>query len=90
MSLGPVTWLILSEIFPLGIRGRAMGIATFVNWVCNYLVSLTFLTLLESLGSSATFWLYGAVCIGGLWFVFKQVPETKGKTFEEIQNFWKK
>ncbi len=90
VSLGPVAWLIISEVYPLGIRGRAMGIATFSNWVCNYFVSLTFLTLIQVLGTTGTFWLYAIICILGLWFVIKLVPETKGKTFEEIQAFWKK
>lgn len=89
ISLGPVAWLIISEVYPLGIRGRAMGIATFSNWVCNYFVSLTFLTLLQELGTAGTFWLYAIICFLGLWFVIKLVPETKGKTFEQIQNFWK-
>lgn len=89
VSLGPVAWLMISEIYPLGIRGRAMGIATFSNWVCNYFVSLTFLTLIQELGSAGTFWLYAIICFLGLWFVIKLVPETKGKTFEQIQNFWK-
>lgn len=90
VSLGPVAWLIISEIYPLGIRGRAMGIATFANWTCNYIVSLTFLTLIEVLGTGITFWVYTLSCLIALWFVIKMVPETKGKTFEQIQSFWKK
>jgi len=89
ISLGPVAWLIISEIYPLGIRGRAMGIATFANWVCNYFISLTFLTLIDVLGTSSTFWLYGLISLLGLWFVYRHVPETKGKTLEQIQSFWK-
>lgn len=90
VSLGPVAWLIISEVYPLGIRGRAMGIATFSNWLCNYFVSLTFLTLIQKLGTAGTFWMYAIICFLGLWFVIKLVPETKGKTLEEIQAFWKK
>ncbi len=90
VSLGPVAWLIISEVYPLGIRGRAMGIATSSNWVCNYFVSLTFLSLIQGLGTAGTFWLYAIICFLGLWFVIKLVPETKGRTFEEIQEFWKK
>jgi sugar porter (SP) family MFS transporter len=90
VSLGPVAWLIISEVYPLGIRGRAMGIATFSNWVCNYFVSLTFLSLIQSVGIAGTFWLYAIICFLGLWFVIKLVPETKGKTLEQIQSFWKK
>jgi SP family galactose:H+ symporter-like MFS transporter len=90
ISLGPVAWLIISEIYPLGIRGRAMGAATFANWACNYIVSLTFLSLVSVIGASQTFWLYMLISLIGLWFVWKMVPETKSKTFEEIQHFWKK
>ncbi len=90
VSLGPVAWLLISEVYPLAIRGRAMGIATFSNWVANYFVSLTFLTLIQVLGSSGTFALYAFICFLGLWFVIKLIPETKGKTFEQIQQFWTK
>jgi sugar porter (SP) family MFS transporter len=90
VSLGPVAWLIITEIYPLGIRGRAMGVATLANWVCNYIVSLTFLSLIDTFGTGYTFWLYTIICGLGLWFVYKMVPETKGKTFEEIQHFWRK
>jgi len=90
ISLGPVAWLIISEIYPLGVRGRAMGIAIFANWVSNYFVSLTFLSLLEHLGTTGTFFLYAVIGLFALWFVLRRVPETKGKTFEEIQKFWKK
>jgi len=88
ISLGPIAWLIISEIFPLKIRGRAMGIAVFANWSANYIVSLTFLTLVEILGTGFTFWFYTTICLLALWFVIRKVPETKGKTLEQIQNFW--
>ncbi|MBN2478657.1 MAG: sugar porter family MFS transporter [Parachlamydiales bacterium] len=90
ISLGPVAWLIISEIYPSAIRGRAMGIATFFNWASNYIISLTFLTLVASLGTSVVFWMYAAIGLLGLWFVVKKIPETKGKTLEEIQKYWKK
>ena len=90
ISLGPVAWLLISEIYPLRVRGRAMGVATFVNWSFNYLVSLTFLSLIQKLGASGTFMLYAIISLIGLWFVSRFVPETKGKTFEEIQHFWRK
>ena len=90
ISLGPIAWLIISEIYPLGIRGRAMGAATFANWASNYLISLTFLSLIHLVGASFTFWVYMIISLIGLWFVYKMVPETKGKTFEEIQAFWEK
>lgn len=89
-GLGIVTWLIISEIFPLGIRGRAMSISTFFNWFSNYVVSLTFLTLIELLSIGGTYLLFTAICILCFLFLWKKVPETKGKSFEEIQEFWKK
>lgn len=89
ISLGPVAWLIISEIYPLSVRGRAMGIATFANWTCNFLVSLTFLTLIEYLGTGGAFWFYTVVGMLALWFVFTKVPETKGKSLEQIQKFWR-
>ncbi len=90
ISIGPIAWLIISEIYPAGIRGRAMGIATFANWVFNYFVSLTFLSLLSFFGVGGTFLLYAIIGLFAIWFVYKKVPETKGKTFEQIQMFWKK
>jgi MFS family permease len=90
MSSGPVTWIVLSEIFPLSLRGVGMGISIFANWVCNYLVSVTFLSLVGWLGFAATFWMYAAICLLGFVFVYKLLPETKGKTLHEIQQFWKK
>jgi SP family galactose:H+ symporter-like MFS transporter len=90
ISLGPIAWLIPSEIFPLRIRSMAIGVVTFVNWTCNYIVSLTFLSLINGIGTGMTFWLYMGMSIVGLWFVWKKVPETKGKSFEEIQEFWQK
>ena len=90
IGIGPVAWLIISEIYPMGIRGRAMGIAIFANWTCNYIVSLTFLNLINFLGKSGTFWFYAAVCLLGLWFVIKKIPETRGKELKEIQKYFKK
>ena len=88
IGLGPVFWLVLSEIYPLHIRGRAMSIATAVNWSVNLIVALTFLTLTQVLGNAATFWLYGIVSIGAWLFAFFLVPETKDKTLEEIEAHW--
>jgi len=89
IGLGPVFWLVLSEIYPLNIRGRAMSIGTAANWSVNLLVALTFLTLTRVLGNAATFWLYGIVSIGAWIFAFFLVPETKGKTLEEIEAHWR-
>jgi MFS family permease len=63
VGLGIVTWLIISEIYPLGIRARAMSAASFVNWSFNYLVSLTFLTLIQLFGVGGTYWIYAVVCL---------------------------
>ncbi len=87
VGLGPVFWLILSEIYPLRIRGRAMSVGTAANWGANLLVALTFLTLTKVIGKPATFWLYGAVSIGAWLFAFFLVPETKGKTLEQIEAY---
>jgi sugar porter (SP) family MFS transporter len=89
VGLGPVFWLILSEIYPLRIRGRAMSIGTATNWVANLIVALSFLTLTQVMGKPATFWLYGAVSIGAWVFAFFLVPETKGKSLEEIEAQWR-
>jgi MFS transporter, SP family, xylose:H+ symportor len=94
LSVGPVTWVILSEIFPTRIRGRAMAMATVCLWVANYVVSQTFPMMDESAWLVANFhhalpfWLYGAFCLVLLIFVARLVPETKGKTLEEIEKHW--
>jgi sugar porter (SP) family MFS transporter len=85
VGLGPVFWLILSEIYPLRIRGRAMSVGTAANWSANLLVALTFLTLTKVMGKPATFWLYGAVTVAAWCFAFFLVPETRGKTLEQIE-----
>jgi len=85
VGLGPVFWLILSEIYPIGIRGRAMSVGTIANWGANLLVALSFLTLTQVLGKPATFWLYGVVTVAAWLFAFFLVPETKGKTLEQIE-----
>jgi len=88
IGLGPVFWLLISEIYPLKIRGRAMSVATVTNWGSNLLVALTFLSLLHTLGRSWTFWLYGIIGIVAWAFVYWLVPETKGATLEEIDARW--
>lgn len=85
ISFGPVTWVLLSEIYPLELRGKAMSIATFVNWLCNYCVSLTFLKLVATLGTGATFALYAFFSLAAFFFIRRYIPETKGKSLEEIQ-----
>jgi SP family galactose:H+ symporter-like MFS transporter len=89
IGLGPVFWLMISEIYPLKIRGRAMGVAAVANWGSNLLVALTFLSLLRSIGRPWTFWLYALVGLIAWFFVFRRVPETKGKTLEQIEASWR-
>lgn len=83
-SLGPIVWVLISEIYPQQVRGPAMSLATTVNWLSNLVVALTFLSLLDALGESMTFWLYAAICVLSIVFVVTKVPETKGKSLEEI------
>jgi sugar porter (SP) family MFS transporter len=85
ISLGPIFWLLIAEIYPLKIRGLAAGIAAGTNWLANFAVSLTFLSLLKLLGPSLTFWLYGVLAIGSWLFSYYLVPETKGRSLEEIE-----
>jgi MFS transporter, SP family, arabinose:H+ symporter len=85
MSLAPVTWVLLSEIFPNRIRGVAMSVATFALWAACFVLTYTFPLLNNLLKASGTFWLYGIICLLGFCFIFKKLPETKGKTLEEIE-----
>jgi len=87
MSVGPVTWVILSEIFPTRIRGRAMAIATFCLWIANYVITQTF-PMMEHLHQAAPFSLYAVFCVISVWFVWRFVPETKGRSLEEIERYW--
>jgi len=89
-SLGPVGFLLNSEIYPLKVRGRAMGLAICMNWFANFLVTSSFLSFLSFFGKAGTFWLYAAIGLIGWLFIMRKVPETKGKSLEEIQDFWKK
>jgi sugar porter (SP) family MFS transporter len=89
ISLGPIFWLLIAEIYPLQIRGEAEGTAAATNWIFNLLVSMTFLTLVELMGPSWTFWLYGLLAVGALFFSYYLVPETKGRTLEEIEQSWR-
>jgi SP family galactose:H+ symporter-like MFS transporter len=89
IGLGPVFWLLISEIYPLKIRGLAMSIATVANWGANLIVALTFLTLTQKIGKSWTFWLYGLISIGAVFFTHFLVPETKGRSLEEIESNWR-
>jgi SP family sugar porter-like MFS transporter len=85
MSLAPITWVVLSEIFPNRLRGVAMSIATFSLWVASFVLTFTFPLLNSVLGSFGTFWAYSIICMLGFWFIMKKLPETKGKSLEEIE-----
>lgn len=84
-SLAPVTWVLLSEIFPNRIRGAAMSISVFALWVGCFTLSYSFPMLNKGLGSAKTFWLYGLICLAGFIFIWVVLPETKGKTLEDIE-----
>jgi sugar porter (SP) family MFS transporter len=84
-SLGPVTWIIVSEIFPTNIRGRAMSIGTFALWSANAIVGQLFPWMVENIGPAGTFWVFAGICFPAFFFVWKVLPETKGKTLEEIE-----
>ena len=88
ISLGPIFWLLNAEIYPLSVRSKAAGVGTMANWTFNFIVSLTFLLLIEALGRSGAFWFYGTIGILTLIFCWKFVPETKGKRLEDIQAFF--
>ena len=87
-SFGPVTWVVISEIFPIKMRGVAMSVATFALWVAVYLVTQLFPMLLKGVGPAITFWIFCAMAVLGFFFTLTQVPETKEKTLEEIEHSW--
>ena len=89
IGLGPVFWLLIAEIYPLNVRGRAMSVATVANWAANFLITLTFLTLVGILDQAGVFWLYALVSIIAWFFVLRLVPETKGLTLEEIEEHFR-
>lgn len=86
MSLAPITWVLISEIFPNRIRGAAMSIAVAALWSACFILTYTFPFLNRSLGASGTFWIYAAICVIGFVFIKYLLPETKGKTLEEIEH----
>jgi SP family arabinose:H+ symporter-like MFS transporter len=90
MAMGPIGWILCAEIFPGKVRGRAMSIASFTVWVSCYIVAQTFPMLNGSpwVGPAKTFWIYAAVSLISCLFVCLMVPETKGRTLEEIEDFW--
>jgi SP family xylose:H+ symportor-like MFS transporter len=89
MSWGPITWVLISEIFPNRIRGKAVAIAVAAQWASNYFISSTYPAMMEFSGA-VTYGFYGVMSVLSLFFVWRFVPETKGKTLEEMEILWKK
>ena len=85
IGLGPVFWLLIAEIFPLAVRGRAMSLATVANWSFNPIVSATFLNLVGAVGSAGAFFVYAVLSLVTLAFIALMVPETKGRSPEQIE-----
>lgn len=85
MTLATTMWVIISEIFPNRIRGIAMSVCTFALWAACFILTYTFPVLNKGLGASGTFWLYGLICLAGGIFVWRNLPETKGKSLEDIE-----
>jgi sugar porter (SP) family MFS transporter len=85
MSLAPVTWVVISEIFPNRIRGAAISVAVTSLWIACFILTYTFPILNRTLGAAGTFWLYSAICLAGLLFIAFRLPETKGKSLEELE-----
>ncbi len=86
MTLAPITWVLLSEIFPNQIRGAAMSVCVSALWVACFLLTITFKPINVAFGAAGTFWLYGAICLAGSILLFSFVPETKGRSLESIQD----
>jgi MFS family permease len=89
-SIGPVTWVMVSEIFPNKIRSKAMSIAIVALWVANFLVTLTFPVILNRLGGGVAFLIFDVMCVLLLLFVIFKLPETKGKSLEELEKIFMK
>ena len=88
-GMGPGVWVVISELFPTRIRGRAMSLATVALWLACLLITLTFLSLVKAFTAAGAFWIYAFMCACTVWFVWKFTPETKGKNLEEIEQQWK-
>lgn len=88
MSLAPVTWVVISEIFPNRIRGRAMAIAVTALWTASFILTYTFPLMNQGLGPAKAFWIYAGICVAGFIFIKARLPETKGRTLEEIESSW--
>ena len=89
-AMGPLVWVVMAEIFPIKVRGSAMGLATLVLWVADFAVTLTFPVISDKFHPSTAFWLYAAMCALDLVFIWLFLPETMGKSLEEIERSWLK
>lgn len=89
VGLGPGVWVLLSELFPTRVRGRAMSVATISLWAACVALTLSFLSLVKAITVSGAFWLYAAMCVMTFVLVWRATPETKGKTLEEIERLWR-
>ena len=87
-SMGPIVWTLISEIYPNRVRGRAIAVATAVNWFAAFIVAQFFLSIVDAIGESTTFFIFSAFCVITYVFVWRYVPETKGRSLEEIQERW--
>jgi MFS family permease len=85
MSLGPVTWVLLSELYPDQFRAKAISIAGFFNGLSSFIIPLFFLWELENIGEAATFFIFASIALVGFFFILCKIPETKGKSLEEIE-----
>jgi MFS family permease len=85
IGLGPVFWLLISEIYPVTIRGQAMSVATMANWGANFVVTISFLTLLSAIGNAGTFFLFAGLSVVALAYFQRQVPETKNRSLQDIE-----
>jgi MFS family permease len=90
VGIGPGVWVVLSEIFPTRVRGRAMSIATISLWVACVALTMTFLSLASAITITGAFWLYAVMCVAMFLIVWLATPETKGKTLEEIEKLWRR
>jgi sugar porter (SP) family MFS transporter len=85
VGLGPVFWLLIAEIYPLTIRGAAMSVATIANWAANFVVTISFLTIKNAIGGMGVFLLFGSLTVVALLYFWRKVPETKGKSLQELE-----
>ena len=87
-SLGPVVWTVINEVFPSHVRGRGVAVATAINWFAAWAVAQTFLSLVDAISTEGTFLLFAGFCVVTFVYVRWFLPETKGKTLEEVQGMW--